>query len=74
MITHRTELLFDIKFSAKLVSVFHLNPENWSDRIDSGMPYVSTHDLKNFTVHLPLVDLVNFTEGIFDDISIATRR
>ena len=74
MITTRTELLLDIKFSANFVSFLHLNPENWSDRIDSGMPCVSMHDLKNFNVHFPLVELVTFTEGNFENLYIATRR
>ena len=51
------------------LSVFPLNPENWSDRINSGVPYMSMKDLKNFTVHFPLVDLVTFTEANFENQS-----
>ena len=74
MIPHRTEFLFDIDSVHFFVSVFPLNPENWSDHIDSSMTCMSIYDFKNFTVHFPLVDLVTFTDGNFENLSIATRR
>ena len=74
MITHRREFLFDIKFSAKRLSVLPLNHENWSDLINSGIACMSMKDIQNFTVHFPFVDLVTFTEGNFENLSIAARR
>ena len=51
-----------------------LNPENFSVFIDSGIPCVSMYDRRNFIVDFPPVDFVTFTEGNFENRSIAVSR
>ena len=73
MVTHWAEYLFNVNFSAKWLARYG-KLENWSERIDSGMPCVSMKVQKKLTEHFPLVDFVTFTDGSFENLSIATSK
>ena len=70
MVSNWTEFLSELYFRIFLP----LKPENWSVRIDSGIPWISMYERRNFVDDFPPVDLVIFTDGNLEYLSTATSK